>query len=102
MVSFEDVWRQIAYPQLSPYHCPSGIVLDVKSKLICKQYVAPLLSYATAMFTGLVQPLSDVRWRQRHVKNRSSCEQSSFMHSARRNLAGYRPSCRSRELRRQL
>ncbi|GBN06712.1 hypothetical protein AVEN_77710-1 [Araneus ventricosus] len=34
MVSFDDVWRPIERPWLSPYHYPSGIVLDVKSRLI--------------------------------------------------------------------
>ncbi|GBM39127.1 hypothetical protein AVEN_162646-1 [Araneus ventricosus] len=41
MVSFDYVWRPIACPWLSPYHCPSGIVLDDKSRLIRKEYVAP-------------------------------------------------------------
>ncbi|GBM34000.1 hypothetical protein AVEN_166433-1 [Araneus ventricosus] len=62
MVSLDDVWRPIACPWLSPYHCPSGIVLDVKSRHIRKEYVAPLVWCPTAMFTGPMQPLSDVRW----------------------------------------
>ncbi|GBO00181.1 hypothetical protein AVEN_172953-1 [Araneus ventricosus] len=49
-----------------------------------------------------MQPRSDVRRRQRHINNRSSCEQSSFMQSARHSLAGYGLSCSSRELRCQL
>ncbi|GBM37923.1 hypothetical protein AVEN_72838-1 [Araneus ventricosus] len=49
-----------------------------------------------------MQPRSDVRRRQRYTNNRSSCEQSSFMQSARHSLAGHGPSCSSRELRRQL
>ncbi|GBL76205.1 hypothetical protein AVEN_138002-1 [Araneus ventricosus] len=69
MVSFDDVWRPIACPRPSPYHCPSGIVLDVKSRLIRKEYVAPLLWCPTAMFTGPVQPRSDVRWGQRPSNN---------------------------------
>ncbi|GBL92298.1 hypothetical protein AVEN_35845-1 [Araneus ventricosus] len=100
MVSFDDVWSSIACPWLSPYHYPSGIVLDVKSRLIRKKYVAPLLGCPTAMFTGPMQPRSDVRWGQRHTNNRSSCGQSSFMQSARHSL-GYGP-CSSRELQRQL
>ncbi|GBN32469.1 hypothetical protein AVEN_182210-1 [Araneus ventricosus] len=36
IVSFDDVCRSIACPWLSPYHCPSGIILDVKSRLIRK------------------------------------------------------------------
>ncbi|GBN10040.1 hypothetical protein AVEN_113207-1 [Araneus ventricosus] len=43
MVSFDDIWRPIACPWVSPYHCPSGIVLDGKSRLNRKEYVAPLL-----------------------------------------------------------
>ncbi|GBL54311.1 hypothetical protein AVEN_166526-1 [Araneus ventricosus] len=101
MVSFDDVWRPIAYPRRSRYHCPSGIVLDLK-RLIRKEYLVPLLWCPTAMFTGPMQPRSDVHWGQRHTKNRSSCEQSSFMQSARHSLAGYGPSCSSTELRRQL
>ncbi|GBN14544.1 hypothetical protein AVEN_85879-1 [Araneus ventricosus] len=89
-------------PCLSPYHCPSGIVLDIKSGLNRKEYVAPLLWCPTAMFTGPMQPRSGVRWGQRHTNNRSSCEQFSFMQCARHSLAGYGPSCSSRELRRQL
>ncbi|GBM16612.1 hypothetical protein AVEN_88953-1 [Araneus ventricosus] len=102
MVSFDDVWRPIACPWLSPNHCTSGIVLVVKSRLIGKEYVSPLLWCPTAVFAGPMQPLSDVRWGQRHANNRSSCEQSSFMQSARHSLAGYGPFCSSRELRRQL
>ncbi|GBN07471.1 hypothetical protein AVEN_63512-1 [Araneus ventricosus] len=68
MVSFDDVWRPIACPWLSPYHCPSGIVLDVKSRLIRKEYVASLLWCPTAMFTNPMQRRSDVRWGQRHTK----------------------------------
>ncbi|GBO08002.1 hypothetical protein AVEN_21440-1 [Araneus ventricosus] len=49
-----------------------------------------------------MQPRSDVRWRQRHTNNRLSCEQTSFMQSARHSLAGHGPSCSSREPRRQL
>ncbi|GBM12879.1 hypothetical protein AVEN_114961-1 [Araneus ventricosus] len=52
MVSFDDVWRAIACPWLSPHHCPSGIDLDVKSRLIRKEYVSPLLWCPTATFTG--------------------------------------------------
>ncbi|GBN95274.1 hypothetical protein AVEN_24288-1 [Araneus ventricosus] len=48
MVSLDDVWRSIACPWLSPYHCPSGIVLDVKERLIHKEYVGPLLWCPTA------------------------------------------------------
>ncbi|GBM45583.1 hypothetical protein AVEN_151963-1 [Araneus ventricosus] len=33
------------------------------------------------MFTGPMQPRSDVRWGLRHTNNRASCEQSSFMQS---------------------
>ncbi|GBM51355.1 hypothetical protein AVEN_110808-1 [Araneus ventricosus] len=88
--------RPIACPWFSPYHCPSGIVLDVKSRLIRKEYVAPLLWCPIAMFTGPMQPRSDVRWEQRHTNNRSSCEQSSFVQSARQSVAGYGPSCSSR------
>ncbi|GBL86071.1 hypothetical protein AVEN_201819-1 [Araneus ventricosus] len=78
MVSFDDVWCPIACSRLSPYHCPSGINLDVKSRLVHKQHVAPLLWCPTAMFTGPMQPRSDVRWGQRLRHNWSSCEQSSF------------------------
>ncbi|GBL73534.1 hypothetical protein AVEN_159516-1 [Araneus ventricosus] len=102
MVSFDDVWRSIACSWLSPYHCPSGIVLDVKLRLIRKDYVVPLLWCPTAMFTGPMQPRSDVRWGQRYTNKRLSCKQSSFMQSARHSLAEYGPSCSSRELRRQL
>ncbi|GBL88217.1 hypothetical protein AVEN_117800-1 [Araneus ventricosus] len=91
MVSFADVSRQIACPWLSPYDCPSGIVLDVKSKLIRKEYIVPLLWYPTAMFTGPMQPRFDVRWGQRNTNNRWSCEQSSFTQSPRYSLARYGP-----------
>ncbi|GBL81718.1 hypothetical protein AVEN_93494-1 [Araneus ventricosus] len=70
MVSFDDVWRPIACPWISPYHCPSRIVLDVKSKFIRRENVAPPLWCPTAMFTGPIQPRSDVRWGQRHTNNR--------------------------------
>ncbi|GBM53685.1 hypothetical protein AVEN_233659-1 [Araneus ventricosus] len=93
MVSFDDVWRPIACPWLSPYRCPSGIVLDVKSRLIRKEYVAPLLWCPTAMFTGPMQPRSHMHWLQRHTNNRLSREQSSFKQFARHSLAGYGPSC---------
>ncbi|GBM03385.1 hypothetical protein AVEN_256924-1 [Araneus ventricosus] len=96
MVSFNDVWRPIACPWLSPYHCPSGIVLDVKSRLVRKESVAPLLWCPTAMFTGPMQPLSDVRWGQRHRNRSSSYEQSSFRQSAPHRLAEYGPSCSNR------
>ncbi|GBN28840.1 hypothetical protein AVEN_120509-1 [Araneus ventricosus] len=77
MVYFDDVWRPIACPWLSPYHCPSGIVLGVKSRLIRKEYMASLLWCPTAMFTGPMQPRSDVRWRQRHTNDRPSWKSSS-------------------------
>ncbi|GBL56698.1 hypothetical protein AVEN_248438-1 [Araneus ventricosus] len=51
---------------------------------------------------GPIHTRFNVRWGQRHTNNRSSCEQSSFMQSARHSLAGYGPSCSSRELRLQL
>ncbi|GBN97768.1 hypothetical protein AVEN_160925-1 [Araneus ventricosus] len=66
------------------------------------EYLAPLLWCPTAMFMVPMQLRSDVRWRQRHTNNRSSCEQSSFMQSARHSLPGHGPYCSSRELRRQL
>ncbi|GBM36237.1 hypothetical protein AVEN_71945-1 [Araneus ventricosus] len=78
------------------------MVLDVKSRLIRNEYVAPLLWCPTAIFTCPIQLSSYVRWGQRHTNNRSPCEQSSFMQSARDSLSGYGPSCSSRELRRQL
>ncbi|GBN07334.1 hypothetical protein AVEN_96599-1 [Araneus ventricosus] len=93
MVYFGDVWLPTECPWLSSHHCSSGIVLDVKSRLIRKEYVAPLLWCPTAIFTGPMQPRSDVRRGQRDTKNRSPCEQSSFMQSARHSLAGYGPSC---------
>ncbi|GBO40055.1 hypothetical protein AVEN_242528-1 [Araneus ventricosus] len=62
MVSFDDIWRPIACSWLSPYHCPSEIVLDAKSRLIRKEYVAPLLWCPIAMFKAPMQPRSDVRW----------------------------------------
>ncbi|GBM57026.1 hypothetical protein AVEN_85498-1 [Araneus ventricosus] len=93
MVFFDYVWFPIVCPWISPCDCPSGIVLDVESGLIRKDYVAPLLWCLTAMFTGLLLPGYDVRWGQMYTNNRSSCEQSSFMQSARHSLAGYGPSC---------
>ncbi|GBO40755.1 hypothetical protein AVEN_93318-1 [Araneus ventricosus] len=99
MNSIDDVFRPIECSWLSPYQYPSGIILGVKSRLIRKEYVGPLLCCPTAKFTGPMQPRSDVRWRQRHTNNRSSSEQSSFMQSARHSLAGYGPSCCGRELR---
>ncbi|GBM37409.1 hypothetical protein AVEN_28358-1 [Araneus ventricosus] len=52
MVPFDDGWRPIGCPWILPYHCPSGIVLDVKSRLIRKEYVAPLLWCPIPMFMG--------------------------------------------------
>ncbi|GBN49111.1 hypothetical protein AVEN_54368-1 [Araneus ventricosus] len=54
------------------------------------------------MFTDPMLPSYDVLWAQMHTNNRSSCEQSSFMQSARHSLAGYGPSYISREMRRQM
>ncbi|GBM90121.1 hypothetical protein AVEN_185857-1 [Araneus ventricosus] len=71
MISLDDVWLPIACHWLSPYHYRLGIVVDFKSRLIRNEYVAPLLWCSTAMFTGPIQQLFDVRWRQRHTNNRS-------------------------------
>ncbi|GBM92299.1 hypothetical protein AVEN_259147-1 [Araneus ventricosus] len=61
----------------------------------------PHCSGVHLVFTGQMQPRSDVCWGQRHANNRSSCEQLSFMQSVRHSLTGYGPSCSIRELRRQ-
>ncbi|GBM17990.1 hypothetical protein AVEN_238389-1 [Araneus ventricosus] len=88
MVSLDDVWRPIACPWISPYHCHSGIVLDVKIETHPKRVRGP--TALVSMFTGPMQLRSDVRWGQRHTNNRSSSEQTSFMQSARRTLTGQR------------
>ncbi|GBN12619.1 hypothetical protein AVEN_12506-1 [Araneus ventricosus] len=67
--------------------------------------MAPLLWCPTAMFMQQLQCQCNRALTcagDKGTNNRSSCEQSSFMQSARHSLAGHGPSCSSRELRRQL
>ncbi|GBN26424.1 hypothetical protein AVEN_55744-1 [Araneus ventricosus] len=88
MVSFDDISPDSVSLALV-ISLPFRSRLDVKSRLIRKDYVTPLLWCPTAMFTGPMQPRSDMRWGQRHTNNRPSCEKSSFIQSERYSLAGY-------------